>query len=82
VVGYLGYTYPAIVLPWIEEQARLHDLNRRANAAKAFSQALGRRHAGVARRVLEFLSDDDRPTSQAAVRSALRNVAAANARTG
>ncbi len=43
VVGYLGYTYPSLTLPWLHEQANSADLNVRANVAKAFSQALGGR---------------------------------------
>ena len=44
VVGYLGYTYPTITLPWLKRQASNSDLNVRTTVAKAFSQALGGRH--------------------------------------
>jgi hypothetical protein len=43
VLGYLGYTYPEQVLPWLAVAAGDSDLNVRANVAKAFTQALGRR---------------------------------------
>jgi 3-methyladenine DNA glycosylase AlkC len=74
VVGYLGYTYPTVVLPWLAQQAKKSDLNIRTNVAKAFSQALGGKHPAAALRILNFLSSDTRPRLRAAVGSALRNV--------
>ena len=74
VVGYLGYTYPTITLPWLASQAKKSNLNIRTNVAKAFSQALGGRHPHDALQILNLLSSDPRPRLRAAVASALRNV--------
>jgi len=74
VVGYLGYTYPTITLPWLARQAKKRDLNVRTNVAKAFSQALGGKHPREALQILNLLSSDGRPRLRAAVASALRNV--------
>lgn len=75
VVGYLGYTYPEIVLPWLKEQSMDENMDRRANVAKSFSQALGRLHPEPAVRILERLSTDPRYRVRAAVAAAVRNVA-------
>ncbi|RVE87080.1 hypothetical protein [Sinorhizobium meliloti] len=75
VVGYLGYTYPSIVIPWLAEKTSESDFNVRANVAKAFSQALGRRFPREAARVLSSLIPDERPRVRAAVKAATRNVA-------
>jgi 3-methyladenine DNA glycosylase AlkC len=74
VVGYLGYTYPNITIPWLVRQARRKDLNVRANVAKAFSQALGGQRPLDAMKVLKLLADDERPRVRSAVAAALRNV--------
>ncbi len=74
VVGYLGYTYPTLTLPWLAKQARKADLNVRANVAKAFTQALGRRHPVEGLAILKALAEDERPRVRSAVVSALRNM--------
>jgi 3-methyladenine DNA glycosylase AlkC len=74
VVGYLGYTYPEMTLPWLSNQATRRDLNVRTNVAKAFSQALGGRHPREALEILNSLSDDERPRVRAASKSAVKNV--------
>jgi hypothetical protein len=75
VLGYLGYTYPEISLPWIKGQARRKDLNVRANVAKAFSQALGRRFPKEACTILLMLAKDERPRVRSAVGASVRNIA-------
>lgn len=75
VVGYLGYTYPDITLPWLMHQASDGDLNRRANVAKAFSQALGRKFPVEGARTLMLLSSDGRTRVRSAVLASVRNVA-------
>ncbi len=77
VVGYLGYTYPAITLPWLREMADSADLNVRANVAKAFSQALGRRHPHEGLEILNCLADDDRHRVASATGASVRNIARA-----
>lgn len=74
VVGYLGYTYPRISLPWLATMARSEDLNVRANVAKAFSQALGRQQANAGLELLNVLSADPRHRVRSAVQSSLRNI--------
>lgn len=74
VVGYLGYTYPVLTIPWLRGQARLRDLNVRANVAKAFSQALGGRQPLDGLRILTILATDDRPRVRQAVSAAVRNI--------
>ncbi|MEK7992905.1 MAG: HEAT repeat domain-containing protein [Planctomycetota bacterium] len=76
-LGYLGYTYPAAVLPRIKEWAfQKHNPRARWNLAMAFSQALGRRFPGDALAVLSaLLSQDDHPVVRAAAVASLRNVA-------
>jgi len=75
VVGYLGYTYPHLTLPWLRKMATSRDLNVRANVAKAFSQALGRRYPDDAMNILNVLADDDRHRVAAAVGASVRNIA-------
>jgi len=75
VVGYLGYTYPGLTLPWLKKQAESDDLNVRANVAKSFSQALGRRYPKEALSILDQLSTDDRYRVRAAVGGSMRNIA-------
>jgi 3-methyladenine DNA glycosylase AlkC len=74
VVGYLGYTYPSITLPWLAQQALDQDLNRRTNVAKAFSQALGRTHPEAAAAILQTIENDDRGRVRSAVLASVRNV--------
>lgn len=74
VVGYLGYTYPKVSLPWLSTMARSENLNIRANVAKAFSQALGRQQANAGLDLLSVLSDDTHHRVRSAVRSSLRNI--------
>jgi hypothetical protein len=74
VVGYLGYTYPDTTIPWLRAQARLANLNVRANVAKAFSQALGGNYPEEALKILASLAEDDRPRVQAAVAASIRNI--------
>jgi 3-methyladenine DNA glycosylase AlkC len=74
VVGYLGYTYPRQVLPWLWEQAASDDLNVRANVAKAFSQALGSHHPDEAVQILSLLAPDERHRVRSAVLGSLRNL--------
>jgi 3-methyladenine DNA glycosylase AlkC len=75
VVGYLGYTYPRITLPWLALRSRSADPNVRTNVAKAFTQALGGSHPADALKILRRLSHDRTPRVRSAVRSALRNIA-------
>lgn len=75
VVGYLGYTYPLEVLPWLSKQARHQNLERRINVAKSFSQALGRRFPAEGVSILERLSNDPRARVRSAVSSSVRNIA-------
>jgi hypothetical protein len=74
VLGYLGYTYPAITLPWLAKKAKQKDLNVRANVAKAFSQGLGRNFYKEGIKILEILADDGRPRVISAVKSAAKNI--------
>jgi 3-methyladenine DNA glycosylase AlkC len=74
VVGYLGYTYPDISLPWLRRQAQRRDLNVRANVAKAFSQALGKAHPREGLEILNVIADDNRLRVRSAVLSSLRNI--------
>jgi 3-methyladenine DNA glycosylase AlkC len=74
VVGYLGYTYPSVTLPWLIEQAKKDDLNVRTNVAKAFSQALGGHHPKEGLSILEILVSDQRRRIRSAVVAALRNI--------
>lgn len=74
VVGYLGYTYPRVTLPWLESMAHSENLNVRANVAKAFSQALGRQQPDAGLSILSLLSDDTRHRVRSAVKSSLRNI--------
>lgn len=74
VVGYLGYTYPRVSLPWLESMAHSEDLNVRTNVAKAFSQALGRQQADAGLSLLSLLSNDPRHRVRSAVKSSLRNI--------
>lgn len=75
VLGYLGYTYPAIVLPRIELWAKVKEQEyERWNIASAFSQALGRRYPDEAIKVLTLLASDSRPLVWKAVASSLKNV--------
>ncbi len=74
VVGYLGYTYPRVTLPWLEAMAASDDLNVRANVAKAFSQSLGRQQPDAGLSMLSLLSDDRRHRVRSAVKSSLRNI--------
>lgn len=74
VVGYLGYTYPTITLPWLASQAQSKNLNTRANVAKAFSQALGGKHPLFALEILYQLRDDPEPRVRSAVGAGVRNV--------
>jgi HEAT repeat protein len=74
VVGYLGYTYPELTLPWLLKQAVRTNVNVRTNVAKSFSQALGARHPREALEILNLLCEDARPRVRAATTSALRNV--------
>ncbi len=74
VVGYLGYTYPTYTIPWLRKQAKRHDVNVRTNVAKAFSQALGRRHPAEGLSILQILANDERHRVRSAVLAALRNI--------
>ena len=74
VVGYLGYTYPALTLPWLEAQAESDDLNVRANVAKAFSQALGKQQPQAGLALLDKLADDPRHRVRSAVGASLRHI--------
>jgi hypothetical protein len=74
VVGYLGYTYPGVVLPWLSKQTRSSDINVRTNVAKAFSQALGGRHPKEGVAILKLLAADDNRRVIQAVRSSARNI--------
>jgi len=74
VVGYLGYTYPSLTIPWLKKQARIRDLNARANVAKAFSQALGGRHPWEGLEILAILAIDDRSRVRQAVSASARNI--------
>jgi hypothetical protein len=42
VVGYLGYTYPDQVLPWLLKQAQSRDLNVRTNVGQRFQPSARR----------------------------------------
>ena len=76
VVGYLGYTYPEHSLPWLEQQAvKDTNLNRLANVAKAFSQALGRQQPRAAVTTLSLLMGDERHRVRSAVLASVRNTA-------
>jgi hypothetical protein len=77
VVGYLGYTYPTVTLPWLERMANALDLNVRANVAKAFSQALGRRRSREGLEILNRLAEDDRNRVASATGASVRNIARA-----
>ena len=74
VVGYLGYTYPAVTIPWLRKKALMKDLNVRANVAKAFSQGLARNHFAEGINILEILSTDDRSRIRSAVISSAKNI--------
>jgi hypothetical protein len=74
VVGYLGYTYPSLTLPWLQQQASRHDLNIRANVAKAFSQALGGQYPHEGLSILTTLASDSRHRVRSAVVASLRNI--------
>lgn len=74
VVGYLGYTYPSLMLPWLQQQASRHDLNVRANVAKAFSQALGGQYPHEGLSILTMLASDSRHRVRSAVVASLRNI--------
>jgi 3-methyladenine DNA glycosylase AlkC len=78
VVGYLGYTYPTVTLPWLKQQARRRDLNVHTNVAKAFTQALGGTHPEAGLAILEIIAADERPRVRSAVTAALRNIAKRN----
>lgn len=75
VLGYLGYTYPTIVLPRIEQWSRVKKRQyERWNIASAFSQAFGRRYPDEAIKVLTLLASDSRQLVWKAVASSLKNV--------
>jgi 3-methyladenine DNA glycosylase AlkC len=74
VVGYMGYTYPSITLPWLRTMGKGQDLNVRANVAKAFSQALGKHHGEVGLEILDALASDTRHRVRSAVGSSLRHI--------
>lgn len=78
VLGYLGYTYPDVVLPQIETWFdRYKDGHKYTcwNLASTFSQALGRRQPQTALKLLPLLADHpDNLVIRATVRS-LSNVA-------
>jgi 3-methyladenine DNA glycosylase AlkC len=74
VVGYLGYTYPRMALPWLRRQARSRHPNVRTNVAKAFSQALGRQQPEAALEILIPLLGDPKSRVRQAVMQSLRNV--------
>lgn len=74
VVGYLGYTYPSITIPWLKRKASLKDVNVRTNVAKAFSQGLGRNHFQDGIEILEILATDERSRVKSAVISSARNI--------
>ncbi len=78
VVGYLGYTYPLITIPWLAKKARSTNFNVRANVAKAFTQALGGQYPEDAIGILEGLCKDQVPRVRSAVAAALRNVGRRN----
>lgn len=74
VVGYLGYTYPDITLPWLERMAMAEDINVRANVAKAFSQALGRHSPRFGLKLLNQLALDHRHRVRSAIGASMRNI--------
>lgn len=74
VVGYLGYTYPTSALPWLRGLASHNDFNVRANVAKAFSQALGRRFPSESLEILSLIGFEDSRRVRTAVESAVRNI--------
>jgi HEAT repeat protein len=74
VVGYLGYTYPSLSIPWLLTQSKRQNLNVRTNVAKAFSQALGGHFPKEALDILEPLAEDPSPRVRSAVAASLRNV--------
>jgi 3-methyladenine DNA glycosylase AlkC len=74
VVGYLGYTYPDIVIPWLKRKAASRDLNVKANVAKAFSQALAKNYSKEGIEILEMLAEDERTRVRSAVISAGKNI--------
>ena len=74
VVGYLGYTYPGISLPWLYRQAKKRQVNIRTNVAKSFSQALGGKHPIDGVKILGLMAEDDRPRVKSAVSASLRNI--------
>jgi 3-methyladenine DNA glycosylase AlkC len=74
VVGYLGYTYPQVTLPWLANQAKRTDFNVRANVAKAFSQALGKCHPEEGLTILTSIADTPHRRVEAAIAASLRNI--------
>ena len=74
VIGYLGYTYPEISLPWLYRQAEKRHANIRTNVAKAFSQALGGRHPIDGVKILGLMARDDHARVRSAVSASLRNI--------
>jgi 3-methyladenine DNA glycosylase AlkC len=74
VIGYLGYTYPDLAIPWIRSLTRSRHRNARTNAAKAYSQALAARHPDAALDVLERLAGDEDARVRAAVAASIRNL--------
>ncbi len=74
VVGYMGYTYPSITLPWLRTMGKSQDLNVRANVAKAFSQALGKHHGEAGLETLDQFASDTRHRVRSAVGSSLRHI--------
>jgi len=78
VLGYLGYTYPTIVLPRLRfwfEQYESGPKHTCWNLASAFSQALGRREPVTAVALLPKLADHHEAVVRRAVARSLVNVA-------
>ncbi|MDX2085356.1 MAG: HEAT repeat domain-containing protein [Candidatus Melainabacteria bacterium] len=74
VVNELGSLQPEIVLNWLKIQAQIPNVHVRANVAKAFTQAFGKRYPQEAMSVLELLRDDPERRVQSAIISALKNL--------